>query len=91
MVPINETIAVPDGSRRNPLVASVDVPPGWQDSYFKSVPFLGQFLSILGNAFRYNTKLEDCADFIAKDLEKQDSEFRGHRVGVFEPDNGKLE
>ena len=89
MTPISSTIAVPDGSRENPLVASADVPPGWQDSYFKKVPFLGTLMGILGNASKYNIKLEDCADFIASDLETLESEFRGHRVGLIEPAKGK--
>lgn len=49
---------------------------------FKSVPFFGTLFSIFGNAPKYNIMLEDCADFIASDLENPHSEFVGHRVGL---------
>ena len=91
MLPISEKVSLPEGSRNNPLIASADVPPGWQDSYCRNVPFLGTLLSILTNASKYTIKLEDCADFIAMDLEKPNSEFVGHRVGLLESAKGKFE
>jgi len=91
MKPANKTIALLDGPQQNPLSAAADVPPMWQASYLNSVPVLGPFISIFGNVLRYNVTLEDCADFIAADLEKADSEFVGHRVGLFDPGKAKTE
>ncbi len=83
-----EPLAAPHG---NPLIASADFPPGWQDSYFHNIPVIGLLFGILGNAPRYATNLEDCADFIAADLEKTESEFVGHRVGVYDSGKGNVE
>lgn len=91
MTPISKTISLDGRSRRNPLIASADTPPGWQNSYFNNVPFLGVLLSMLGNAPKYNIKLEDCADFIANELEKSNTEFVGHRVGLRDTGKGKTE
>ncbi|KAL6720603.1 hypothetical protein ACLMJK_002527 [Lecanora helva] len=89
MTPVNKTVALPDGTPSNPLVASADIPPGWTSSWLNSIPFLGPLVIVLVNAPRYNIKLEDCADFMAADLEKVDSEFIGHRVGLRDSGNGK--
>lgn len=77
--------------RGNSLSAAADMPPNWQDSYFGFIPFLGPMICTMGNFMRYNTKLEDCADFIAADLETGDRKFVGHRVGVIETGKGKVE
>ena len=87
----NKTIALLDGPQRNSLSAAADVPPMWQASYLNSVPVLGPLISIFGNALRYNVTLEDCADFIAADLEKADGEFVGHRVGLIDAGKAKTE
>ena len=44
----------------------------------------------MGNAPRCNTKLEDCADFIAADLEKPDGRFVGKRIEINEVPKGKV-
>lgn len=87
MDPLNKSVSPMSESQGNSLNASADVPPNWQNSMFHSIPFIGPLISILGNASKYGTKLEYCADFIAADLEKPKSEFVGHRVGV--TDTGK--
>ena len=84
MTPASKTLTLLDSPRGNSLNASADVPPGFQNSYFHNIPYLGPFLSIIGNAPKYGTILEDCADFIATDLEKEDTRFVGHRVGVID-------
>ena len=94
MTPASKTVTLPDASRGNSLNAAADVPPSWQNSYFHNIPYLGPFISIVGNASRYGTTLEDCADFIAADLEKEDTRFVGHRVGVIDAgtvDKGKTD
>lgn len=91
MNPVSKTIEPFDSPRENPLIASADVPPAWQKSYFHNVPLLGLLLGILGNAPKYAINLEDCADFIAADLENAESEFVGHRVGLYDPGKRKAE
>lgn len=91
MLPGSETITQLEAPRGNSLVASVDVPPQWQPSSFARVPFFGTLFSIFGNAMRYNTKLEDCADFLAADLASSDRSYVGHRVGVINSGKGKVE
>ena len=88
MVPASKAVALLDAPRGNSLNASVDVPLDFQKSYFHNLPLLGPFLSIVGNALKYGTILEDCADFIAADLEEQDTTFLGHRVSVIEVGTG---
>ena len=84
MIPASKDITLLDAPRGNSLNASADAIPGFQNSYFHNIPYLGPFLSVVGNAHRYGTTLEDCADFIAADLEKGDTKFVGHRVGVID-------
>lgn len=91
MNPATKTIEALDAPRKHSLVASADVPPGWQNSYFHNIPVIGLLLSILGNAPWYATKLDDCADFIASDLENSESPFIGHRVGVYDAGKGKVD
>ncbi len=82
MVPASKTIDLLDAPRGNSLNASADAPSGFEISYLHSIPFLGPFISLIFNLTKYDTTLEDCADFIAADLEKDDTKFVGHRVGV---------
>lgn len=60
------------------------MPNGFQNSYIHNILYLGPIISTVGNVHRYGTTLEDCADFIAADLEKEDTRFVGHRVGVID-------
>ena len=57
------------------------------------IPLLGPYLAIFANVTRYNTVLEDMADFLAADLEKgtrsggegeEGSEFVGKKVALVE-------
>ena len=78
----DEPLATP---RPHELSAAANVPPGWQKTFWTKVPLIGIFMDIVWNAMRYGTTLEDCADFIAEDLEKGgQSEVVGCRVGVVE-------
>ena len=78
-----------DAPQSNKLIATADVPPDWQRSFVTGVPYLGMLADVLWNSLRYTTKLEDCADFIAQDLEGDgESEFVRRRVGVME--SGKV-
>ena len=90
MTPVSKDITSLDQPRENPLQASVDMPPNWKPSYLSGVPFVGTLFSIMGNASRYNTKFEDCADFTAADLEKPHGRFVGKRIGINEVPKGKV-
>ena len=87
MLPASKTIEPLLAPRGNPLLAANDVPAGFWDFHISWIPFIGPLLTSMGNAARYNTLLEDCADFIAADLKENNSKHVGHRVGVY--DTGK--
>ena len=82
MTPVEKAIKPLSAPRGNSLVFERDIPADWKNSFFHWIPFLGTLMSILGNAPRYNTTLEDNADFMAADLANPDSKFIGHRVSV---------
>lgn len=64
------------------LVAGVDAPAAWQKT-LQWVPLLGNWLNVLSQMGSYITPLEDCADFMAKDLSAGlDSPYIGKRVSV---------
>jgi hypothetical protein len=82
MVPETTEIALHGFVPREELVASAGTPPRWQDSWLKYVPLIGKTLVSAMNASRYQTTLEQNADFIAADLESGDGEWRRRAVGV---------
>ena len=91
MAPAEKEITALASPRGNKLNASADVPPEWQHSMFWGIPFVGPVWDCFSNLLRYNIKLEDCADFIAADLEKADDKFVGKRVALIEVVKGKEE
>ena len=85
MTPASKDVTLYQTPRNNPIVAAADVPPNWWPvPYVNGIPFFGLLSGIAANGARYNTTLEDCADFIADDLEKGERKFIGHRVGVID-------
>lgn len=48
----------------------------------KHIPFIGKIIIIGMNSSRYETTLEQNADFIASDLSNANSEWQGQAVGV---------
>ena len=48
------------------------------------IPLIGKTLLCAMNASRYNTTLEQSADFIASDLESYDSPWIGTTVGIID-------
>lgn len=71
------------------LVASADAPPAWVEKY-RSIPLIGNYLNIMGQAQSYYAVLENCVDFMASDLEKGlESEWIGKRVAVKEKSNAQ--
>ena len=87
MLPASKNIEPLTAPRGNPLLVAKDEPACFQDFYISWIPFFGPLITTVGNAWRYNTTLEDCADFIAADLESGESAFVGRGVGVI--DSGK--
>ncbi len=84
MLPASKTIEALETPHGNPLLTAKDEPPSFQNFYISRIPFLGPLITTVGNAGRYNTTLEDCADFIAADLKSGEKSFVGHRVGVYD-------
>ncbi|KAI4265960.1 MAG: hypothetical protein L6R38_009055 [Xanthoria sp. 2 TBL-2021] len=82
MTPANKEITVLQAPRGNPLAAKNDMPANWSPTFLSGVPYLGIYADIAMNMMRYNTTLEDCADFMAADLTKGESEHVGHKVGI---------
>lgn len=87
MLPASETIQPLTTPRGNPLIGAKDIPAAFRDLYISWIPYVGPWLTAIVNAPRYNTRLEDCADFIAADLKEGNKAYVGHRVGVY--DTGK--
>jgi len=84
MDPRSQTIdySAKAGTGAENLVAGVDSPPAFSKK-FQWIPLIGMYLSLMLQAQDYFAPLEDCVDFMAKDLERGwGSEFVGKRVGV---------
>lgn len=75
-------ISVPAKSNHHKLTAEASSPPLWKDSWLKHIPFLGKAILAGMNAPRYETTLEQNADFIASDLRDRESRWIGVTVGV---------
>ena len=85
MLPEHKDIIDPRPTTRlNPLVSEADVPPAWTETNLFWVPFLGPLYACMRNAAKYQCKLEDCADFVAGELETGGAKYVGKRVGVFD-------
>ncbi len=84
MTPESSDINVPTKTLRGKLIANAATPPSWQDSWIKSMPLIGKTLLCAMNARRYETTLEQNAEFIASDLESYESRWSGMTVGVID-------
>lgn len=82
MTPEQSDVVVPMKSAHGKLVANATTPPLWHDSWLKHIPLIGKPIVCAMNASRYETTLEQNADFIAEDLESYDSRWSGVTVGV---------
>ncbi|THX47921.1 NAD(P)-binding protein [Aureobasidium pullulans] len=83
MTPENLEISVPTKTSGK-LTACATTPPMWMDSWLKYIPFLGKVILAAMNASRYDTTLEQNAEFIASDLEDRDSRWIGVPVGIID-------
>jgi hypothetical protein len=77
-------INVPTKTLHGKLIANAATPPSWQDSWIKYIPLIGKTLLCAMNARRYETTLEQNAEFIASDLESYESRWSGMTVGVID-------
>lgn len=84
MTPESSDINVPTKTLRGKLIANAATPPSWQDSWIKYIPLIGKTLLCAMNARRYETILEQNAEFIANDLESYESRWSGMTVGVID-------
>jgi hypothetical protein len=84
MEPEYPDIPLPGAALKGGLVAAAGVPPRWNDSWIRHIPFIGKFILSGINAGRYGTTLEQNADFIASDLSSAQSEWVGQAVGVID-------
>ncbi|KAI4094678.1 MAG: hypothetical protein L6R37_007192 [Teloschistes peruensis] len=92
MVPASKEITLLSAPRGHGLVSANDTMPNYMNTFLSGLRFgIGIASDILVNALRYNTSLEDCADYMAADLAKDRSEHVGHRVGVIASGKGKKE
>ena len=84
MVPESSDINVPMKSLHGRLIANAATPPLWQDSWIKYIPLIGKTFVCAMNVRRYQTTLEQNADFIADDLESYESQWSGTTVGIID-------
>ncbi|KAM0722336.1 hypothetical protein Q7P37_001777 [Cladosporium fusiforme] len=82
IVPESTTLSVPSRPSAGPLIACGGSPPQWQYSWVRRLPLIGRSLEAAMNASRYETTLEQNAEFIAGDLDNPDSQWIGTTVGV---------
>jgi len=84
MTPESTDFNIPTTSSKAKLIAKSTSPPLWKESWVGSIPLIGTFLTIVMNAARYETTLEQNAEFIASDLGNGESEWVGRAVGVID-------
>ncbi|KAJ4293352.1 hypothetical protein N0V90_008634 [Kalmusia sp. IMI 367209] len=84
MTPESSDFSVPTKSAHARLTGNGPTPPLWQDSWLKHIPLIGKTIVCAMNASRYDTTLEQSADFIASDLETYESRWSGLQVGIID-------
>lgn len=84
MTPESSEISVPTKTSPGRLIANGTTPPLWKDSWMKYIPLIGKTILCGMNAGRYETTLEQSADFIASDLESYESRWSGMTVGIID-------
>jgi len=74
-----------DNPQTHDLLLEANSPPGWEKTWLGSIPFFGPYLNVIYlGLVVYRTKYEDVADFLAEDLEKEDSQWIGKKVAMKE-------
>jgi hypothetical protein len=83
-VPESTDLSVPTKGARK-LVGNATTPPSWSHSWVEHIPLIGRTIGAAMNNSRYETTLENIAEFIASDLEDPESRWVGAAVGVIDP------
>lgn len=84
MTPESSVITVPTETSYKGLTANAGSPPSWNDSWLEYIPLIGRSLVCALNAPRYETTLEQNAEFIANDLESNESRWSRMTVGIID-------
>ncbi|KAH7135087.1 hypothetical protein B0J11DRAFT_152274 [Dendryphion nanum] len=84
MTPEFPDIDVPSKTLQGKLIANAGTPPLWKDSWIRHIPLVGRSLLCAMNASRYDTTLEQNAEFIAEDLESFESRWSETTVGIID-------
>jgi hypothetical protein len=84
MVPESSDFSVPTKTPQGKLLANAGSPPSWQNLWVEYIPVIGRTLACAMNFGRYDTTLEQNAEFIASDLESGESRWSGRTVGVID-------
>ena len=84
MTPESSDFNVPTKSSRGALIANAATPPLWPKSWVTYIPLIGKSIEMAMNAGRYETTLEQNAEFIAGDLETYESRWIGTTVGIID-------
>jgi len=84
MTPESSDFSVPTKTSYTKLIANAPTPPLWKDSWIKYFPLIGTTLLCAINASRYETTLEQNAEFIASDLESYESRWSETTVGIID-------
>ncbi|KAF2227155.1 hypothetical protein BDZ85DRAFT_59239 [Elsinoe ampelina] len=84
MVPESSDLTVPTKTAQGRLIAAANMPPAWNHSWLRHIPLISKTLTIMMNASRYTTTLEQNAELIAADLESRESKWSGATVGVID-------
>ena len=71
-----------DAPRIHGLVLGDGRLPDWKNSWVQHIPLIGGFLNLMLGYPGYIVKLEEAADFVAEDLEAEDSRWEGLKVGM---------
>jgi hypothetical protein len=84
MTPESSDFSLPTKSSHAKLIANAPTPPLWKDSWIKYIPLIGTTLLCAMNVSRYETTLEQNAEFIADDLESYESRWSEMTVGIID-------
>lgn len=80
---LSEIIVPTKSSSKGRLIVASSTPPLWEHSWVRHIPAIGKTIDMALNFSRYDTTLEQIAEFIAADLqESHDSRLIGMTVGV---------
>ena len=78
------------GPKHHNLLVQADVAAAWEHSWVENIPCIGRTIWLwVSQVWRYTAKYEYVADMLAEDLEKEDSQWLGKKVGYIEKEKIK--